>query len=165
MAEAINTFSDMDDYEYFEGISFQTDQPEHLTTVLQFTQKKGVKGAHTINSFNQAVKDYNLRIVSNTEHPTVRGVYEIVYEIPLKNKKLEYTDDYKIVKEPKTVYDSSIISDTKILEWGQQAADKGIDNAIASGKREFTETANKIDFRVYIDPKTKTVTNFFPVFR
>ena len=88
-----------------------------------------------------------------------------MYEIPLKNKKLEYTGDYKVIKEPKTVYDPSIISNDKILEWGQQAADKGIDNAIANGKREFTETANGIDFRVYIDPKTKAITNFFPVFR
>lgn len=104
----------MDDYEYSGGINFQTDQPEHLTTVLKFTQKKGVKGAHTTDSFNQAVKDYNLKIVSKTEHPTVTGVYEIVYETPLKNKKSEYTDDYKIVKEPKTVYDPSIISDNQI---------------------------------------------------
>ena len=91
----------MNDYEYSEGINFKTDQSKHLTTVLEFTQKKGVKGAHTTESFYQAVKDYNLRIVSKTEHPTVNGVYEIVYEIPLKNKQQEYTGDYKIMKEPK----------------------------------------------------------------
>ena len=63
------------------------------------------------------------------------------------------------------MYDPSIISNDKIIEWGQQAADKGIDNAIANEQREFTETDNGIDFRVYIDPKTKTVTNFFPIFK
>ena len=154
----------MDDYEYSGGINFQVDQPKHLTTVLNFTQKKGIKGAHTKDSFEQAVADYNLRIVNKTEHSTVKGVYEIVYEIPLKNKKLEYTGDYKIIKEPKTIYDPVIISNDKILQLGQQAADKGIDNAIANGKREFTETANGINFRVYIKPKTKTIINFFPVF-
>ena len=65
----------------------------------------------------------------------------------------------------KTVYDPSIISDDKILEWGQQAVAQGIENAIANGKREFTEKVNGVSFRVYIDEKTKQVTNFFPVFR
>ena len=71
---------------------------------------------------------------------------------------------YKSPTKPlvKTVYDPNIISDAKILEWGQQAAAKGLDQAIANGKREFSETVNGIKFRVYIDDNTKEVKNFFP---
>ena len=159
--DELKTIPNQDEYEYSEGINFKTDQPEHLTAIDKFTQKNGVGGAHTIESFNQAVKDYNLRIVSKTEHPTVKGIYQIEYEIPLKNKKLEYTGDYKSV-EPKTVYDPNIISDEKILEWGQQAANNGLENAIINNRSAFNSTVNGVEFRVYVDLKTKTIRNFHP---
>ena len=155
--------SNTNDYQYSEGINFKLDLPKHLTTVDDFTQKKGVTGAHTSYSFNRAVKEYNLRITSKVEHPTVKGVYEIRYEIPLKNKQLEYTGDYKEIKEPKTVYDPSIIPDDKIMEWGQQAADQGLDRAIANNDRRIEVTVNDLTFRVYVDLNTKTVINFFPI--
>ena len=155
--------SNTNDYQYSEGINFKLDLPKHLTTVDDFTQKKGVARAHTSYSFERAVKEYNLRITSKVEHPTVKGVYEIRYEIPLKNKQLEYTGDYKEIKEPKTVYDPSIIPDDKIMEWGQQAADRGLDRAIANNDRRIEVTVNDLTFRVYVDLNTKTVINFFPI--
>lgn len=155
--------SNTNDYQYSEGINFQLDLPKHLTTVDDFTQKKGVTGAHTLGSFDRAVKEYNLRITSKVEHSTVKGVYEIRYEIPLKNKQLEYTGDYKEIKEPKTVYDPSIIANDKIMEWGQQAADRGLDRAIANNDRRIEVTVNNLTFRVYVDLNTKTIINFFPI--
>ena len=155
--------SNTNDYQYSEGINFKLDLPEHLTTVDDFTQKKGVTRAHTLGSFDRAVKEYYLRITSKVEHPTVKGVYEIRYEIPLKNKQLEYTGDYKEIKEPKTVYDPSIISDDKIIEWGQQAADRGLNRAIANNDRRIEVTVKELTFRVYIDLNTKTVINFLTI--
>ena len=149
---------------YPEGINFDTNQPNHLANLIGFKQQKGIKGAHNLNAFNQAVAQYNLKIVRKDKHPTIHGIYEIEYQVPKKNKLGQYTGDYRTPTKPlvKTVYDPNIISDAKILEWGQQAAAKGIDQAIANGKREFSETVNGIKFRVYIDDNTKEVKNFFP---
>ena len=51
----------------------------------------------------------------------------------------------------------------KIIEWGQQAADRGLDRAIANNDRRIEVTVNELTFRVYIDLNTKTVINFFPI--
>ena len=155
---------DLDNYEYSEGINFQTDQPDHLTTVLNFTQKKGVKGAHTTEAFERAAQQYNLNIVRKDPHPTVDGIYEIEYQVPKVNQQGEYIGGYKTPKNPliKTVYDPNVISHNKILEWGQQAANQGIDEAIAKGRSNFATTVNGIRFRVFIDLDTKEVTNFYP---
>ena len=70
-----------------------------------------------------------------------------------------------MIKEPKTVYDPNIISSDKILEWGQQAADKGLNDAIAANNTEqFTQEAGGITFRAYVDLDTKEVTNVHPDF-
>ena len=61
----------------------------------------------------------------------------------------------------KTVYDPSIISDSELVRLGQIAAAKGYQKAVASNRKQFTESAGGIDFRVYLD-KNGTVTNFHP---
>ena len=150
--------------EYPEGISYRQDLPKHLQTFDVFTQKNGVGGAHNLDAFNQAVAEKSIRIISKTEHPTVKGIYQIEYEVPKFDKQLRPTGDYKTIKKPKTVYDPAIHSDDKILQLGQEAAAKGLDDAIADRKKQFTQKAGGITFRVYVNLDTKVVTNVHPDF-
>ena len=144
-----------------DGISFNIDQPAHLSAVEKYTQQKGITGGHNADAFYSAANQNGVKIVS--ENPTgIPGVTEIKYQIPAKDRAGNITG-YKDKPLTKTIYDPKIVSDQKILELGQQAAANGYKSAIASGAREYTNSAGGISFRVYLDPKTGTVTNFFPV--
>ncbi len=50
-----------------------------------------------------------------------------------------------------------------MLDLGQQAVSNGYKNAVSQGLREYESTAGGVKFQVYLDQKTGTVTNFFPV--
>ena len=149
---------------YPEGINFDTNQPNHLANLDGFKQQKGVAGAHNLDAFNQAVNQYKLKIVRKDKHPTIEGIYEIEYQVPKKNKQGQYTGDYRTPKNPliKTVYDPKVISDVKILEWGQQAAAQGYKNAITQQLGIYDETVNGLDFRIYLDLNTGKIRNVHP---
>ncbi|WP_318714313.1 CdiA family toxin C-terminal domain-containing protein [Treponema sp.] len=71
---------------------------------------------------------------------------------------------YKKIKAHKTVYDSSIISDEQMLQWGKEAMQNGIDNGNIRDGRYISGTAsNGLRFEGYIDSATNTITNFHPV--
>ena len=152
------------DIKYPEGISYRQDLPKHLKTFDVFTQKNGVGGSHNLDAFNQAVAEKGIRITSKTEHPTIKGIYQIEYEIPILDKQRNPTGIYKKIKNPKTVYDPVIHSDEKILQLSIKAAAIGLDNAISKGLRQFTQKVDDITFRVYLDLQSKTVTNVHPDF-
>ena len=141
---------------YPEGIHLDTNLENHIINIDGFTQQKGVKGAHNLDIFNQAVSQYKLKIVRKDKHPTIEGIYEIEYQVPKKNKLQEYTGDYRTPKKPlvKTVYDPDIISNDKILEWGQQAAAQGYENAMSRQLSGYNETVNGLEFRIYLDLDT-----------
>ena len=149
---------------YPEGISYRQDLPKHLQTFDTFTQKNGIGGAHNLDAFNQAVAEKSIRITSKIEHPTIKGIYQIKYEVPKLDKQLNPTGNYKRIKQPKTVYDPAIHSNEKILQLGQEAAAKGLDDAIAKNEDQFTEIAGGIRFRVYVDLDTKIIRNVHPDF-
>ena len=70
---------------------------------------------------------------------------------------------YKKIKAPKTVYDSSIISDEQMLQWGKEAMQNSV--SVGSNIRSITETAkNGMRFQGYIDTTTGEITNFHPIF-
>ncbi|WP_442956320.1 VENN motif pre-toxin domain-containing protein [Pantoea sp. USHLN298] len=95
---------------YPSGINFRIDQPKHLATVDGFTQKNGISGGHNSNAFYDAAKEYNVKIVSET--PTgVKGITEVKYLIPTKDRAGHLTGNYKAVTETKTIYDPKIFSD------------------------------------------------------
>lgn len=149
---------------YPDGISFKVNQLAHLSAVKKNTQQKGITGGHNADAFYSAANQNGVKIVSET--PTgIPGVTEIKYQIPAKDRAGNITG-YKDKPLTKTIYDPKIVSDQKILGLGQQAAANGCKSAMASGAREYTKYTNSaggISFRVYLDPKTGTVTNFFPV--
>ncbi|WP_413502722.1 hemagglutinin repeat-containing protein [Serratia proteamaculans] len=144
-----------------EGISFRIDQPKHLATVDGFTQKSGISGGHNADAFYSAAKQYNVKIVSETPTRTP-GITEVKYQIPTKDRAGNLTGVYKAIPETKTIYDPKIFSDQKMLELGQQAATNGYKQAIARGERAYDASAGGVTFRVYIDQKTGTVSNFHP---
>ncbi|MEQ4653856.1 CdiA family toxin C-terminal domain-containing protein [Providencia rettgeri] len=134
----------------------------HLSKADGFSQRRGISGGHNSDSFYRAASDNGVKILSET--PTgINGITHITYQIPTKDRTGKFDGNYKQDVFEKTVYDPKIFSDTKILELGQRAAANGYSNAVASGKREYTATAGGVKFQVYLDPKTGTVTNFFPV--
>lgn len=70
---------------------------------------------------------------------------------------------YKKVKAPKTVYDPSIISDEKMIQWGKEAMKNAA--PIGNNVRSITGTAeNGMRFQGYINAETGEITNFHPIF-
>ncbi|MCA6222764.1 CdiA family toxin C-terminal domain-containing protein [Photorhabdus sp. UCH-936] len=143
-----------------EGISFQINQPRHLATVDGFSQKSGISGAHNADAFNAAIKQYNVKIVSET--PTgVNGMTNIRYQVPAFDRAGNVIG-YKSEVKTKTVYDPKVFTDQKILDLGQQAATKGYKDAMSSSKGIADATVNGVTFRIYVDKITGEVRNFHP---
>ncbi|MDU6442244.1 MAG: VENN motif pre-toxin domain-containing protein, partial [Pantoea sp.] len=146
---------------YPSGINFRIDQPKHLATVDGFTQKNGISGGHNANAFYDAAKEYNVKIVSETPTGT-KGITEVKYLIPTKDRAGKLTGDYKATPETKTIYDPKIFTDQKILELGQQAAAKGFNDAMASKSGQTNVSVDGVNFRIYVDKTTGRVRNFHP---
>lgn len=105
-----------------------------------------------------------MKILSETPTGTP-GITKIKYQIPTKDSAGNFTGNYKgNGSKPfeKTIYDPKIFTDQKMLELGQQAASNGYKQAKTWGERAYNATAGGVTFRVYIDQKTGTVTNFHP---
>lgn len=92
----------------------------------------------------------------------VKGINEIEYLVPTKDRAGNLTGGYKPNPEKKTIYDPKIFTDKKMLDLGQQAAIVGYKDAIAKGQQAYDATAGGVKFRVYLDKKTGRVTNFHP---
>lgn len=149
--------------QYPSGISFKIDQPEHLSQLANYTQKKGITGAHNADAFYDAAKQNNVKIVSETPTGT-KGIIQIEYQIPAKDREGNIIGLKNNGAEPfkKTIYDPAIFTDEKMLQLGQDAAARGYKDAIAKGQQSYDATAGGVTFRVYIDKNTGLVNNFHP---
>jgi hypothetical protein len=152
---------DVPNNKFPDGIAFNSNTKTHISTVDGFSQKKGVLGGHNLDSFNQVATDKNLKIVSSTGHPTVKGLTQIEYQIPSFDRAGNVAG-YKNKVFRKTVYDPKVISDNQVIDLGQQAAAKGYQGATSQGLSQFTSEAGGIDFRVYI--RNDIIDNFHPEF-
>ncbi|MDO7902970.1 CdiA family toxin C-terminal domain-containing protein [Pseudomonas sp. K1(2024)] len=139
-------------------MSFNPNIKSHLSSYDVLTQRKGISGTHNIDVFSQAATQNGAKIVSQTPG-AVNGISEIKYQIPAYDRAGNVTG-YKSEVFTKTVYDSKVFTDSKILDLGQQAAASGYNSAISQGLREYTAAAGGVKFRVYLDDKV--VKNFFP---
>ena len=120
---------------YPDGMSIRIDQPKHLATVDGFTQKSGISGGHNADAFYDAVKKYGVKIVS--EKPTnVKGISEVEYLVPTKDRMGNLDGKYKPSPEKKTIYDPKIYTDKVMLDLGQEAAVKGYREALLN-KSDF----------------------------
>lgn len=129
---------------------------------------KGVVGGHNFDEFKKTLSEagYDISdcIINITEHPSIKGIYEVEYRIPAKRYgstgNLEIIpNQYKTVKYPKTVYDPSIISNEKMIQWGKEA----MDSSVVNGRNIFGYASNGLRFEGYIDETTGIITNFYPV--
>ena len=66
---------------------------------------------------------------------------------------------FKNIKDPKTIYDPTVISNRQMLDWGWEA----MDNGVVSGRIIEGSASNGLKFRGYIGDDG-SVTNFFPIF-
>ncbi|MFI8623182.1 CdiA family toxin C-terminal domain-containing protein [Bacillus altitudinis] len=69
--------------------------------------------------------------------------------------------ELKKVRTPKTVYDPRLISDKKMLQWGEEA----MKNGKIEGRKITGTSKNGLKFEGYIDEATGEITNFFPTLR
>ncbi|WP_010052476.1 T7SS effector LXG polymorphic toxin [Carnobacterium maltaromaticum] len=148
------------------NFKFSANAQNHLKDVEIVSTKKGVVGGHNMTEFNNALKnqgvDINDLIISKKQHPTIDGIYEVEYRIPRKDIAGNIAEpvSYKNIKQPKTIYDSSIISDEKMYLWGQEAMKNGtIDGRLVEGT-----ASNGLKFRGYLNDVGE-ITNFFPIIK
>ena len=119
----------------------------------------GIKGAHNRDAFLAELNRRGGRVESET--PTAAGISQITYEVPRVDRTGKITH-YKVIDDPKTVYDPKVFSDREMLEMAQKAAAQGYTKNRMAGKREYTEVVNGIEFRSYMDKTTGVITNVHP---
>lgn len=139
---------------------------DHMINAQGIVRKgnKGVVGGHNLESFEKILTDqgWNLDdvIVSRTPHPTVTGVYEIEYRLPALDRELKVVPgQYKNIPQPKTVYDSNLISNEQMIVWGKEAMENGVIN----GRLVIGYSSNGLRFTGYLDD-SGNITNFHPSF-
>ncbi|AZK48563.1 CdiA family toxin C-terminal domain-containing protein [Paenibacillus lentus] len=139
---------------------------DHMINAQGIVRKgnKGVVGGHNLENFEKILTDqgWNLDdvIVSRTSHPTVTGVYEIEYRLPALDRELKVVPgQYKNIPQPKTVYDSNLISNEQMIVWGKEAMENGVIN----GRLVTGYSSNGLRFTGYLDD-SGNITNFHPSF-
>lgn len=115
----------------------------------------------------------SVNIISKTPHPTVKGIYKVEYKMPVLDVRLNPTGAWRLKSKTdpfvKTVYDSSIISDKQMAQWGREAfADAmqktPVQSRVKNIKWEGT-ASNGLRFEGYADTKgSDAVRTFYPVF-
>ncbi|MCC8354523.1 T7SS effector LXG polymorphic toxin [Bacillus sp. AF23] len=144
--------------------NFAGNAKNHLINVENVNTKKGIVGGHNLDEFNKALKSQGFNpddlIVSKKRHQSIEGIYEVEYKIPRKDMagKIAEPVSYKNIKQPKTVYDPSKISNDKIYQWGQEA----MQNGKVNGRLVEGTAANGLKFRGYLN-EAGEITNFFPI--
>ncbi|GFH41464.1 hypothetical protein Hs30E_00150 [Lactococcus hodotermopsidis] len=138
----------------------------HLKNVEGFTQQKGIVGGHNSSNFYEKLDEVGGRVVSEKTNPAISGVKEIQYEIPKKgiDGQPRVPTEYKSIREPKTVYDTNIISDEQIYQWGQEAMKNGKITVKPNGDQIIEGYANNgLKFKGFI--REDKITNFYPELR
>ncbi|ABR34787.1 CdiA family toxin C-terminal domain-containing protein [Clostridium beijerinckii] len=125
--------------------------------------KKGVTGTHNEFEFYNKLESTgkNIDKMISTENivydKDFQGLKTIEYKIPKGDGKNGFLDEYKIIKEPKTVYNPTIYSDEQMYQWGLEAMENGyLDGYLICG-----EASNGMKFMGYF--RNGEVTNFHPV--
>ncbi|GHU36691.1 hypothetical protein FACS1894192_03840 [Bacilli bacterium] len=132
----------------------------HLKNV-EGVGRNGISGGHNSEAFLGSLDEIGGKVVSETPHSNIPGIKDIAYEIPKKgiDGQPRVPAEYKIIDQPKTVYDPNIISDKQMYEWGQEAMKNGkiVDNKI------YGTASNGLKFEGFY--RNGEITNFFPVLK
>ncbi|MGC6770061.1 EndoU domain-containing protein, partial [Enterococcus sp. LJL51] len=140
----------------------------HLKNAEKITGKT-VSGGHNLKKFETALLSLDSTIglddciLRKTPHPTISGVYEIEYQLPMQvsGGALAQPIKYKKVQYPKTVYDPNMINDAQMIAWGKEAMQNGIFNQNTG--EIIGHASNGLKFKGYI--KEGAVTNFYPILK
>ncbi|WP_229716781.1 CdiA family toxin C-terminal domain-containing protein [Paenibacillus aceti] len=150
------------------NLIFKSDYDDHLINVKKFDRdpSKGITGGHNMgefyNYFRNVLKLDDVDFINKvTPHPTIDGIIQINYKIPKLDNKGNLTGEYKYFKNPKTVYDSSKISEATIIEWGKAAMQQGIDSGSIVGRKITGIAPNGLKFEGYMDANG-IITKFYP---
>ncbi|TCT18677.1 EndoU nuclease-like protein, partial [Bibersteinia trehalosi] len=134
----------------------------HLSNEHGF-DRKGIKGGHNLDKFVSSLYSNEINGKIRDIIPTpYNGIYDIYYQIPAFDGKGNNIG-FKNIKEPKTVYDSSIYNDNSMYNLAKDAvATSYRDHIDRQGFKNYSVTYDGIRFRVYIDPNTGEVRNVHP---
>ncbi|WP_317635138.1 CdiA family toxin C-terminal domain-containing protein [Xylocopilactobacillus apicola] len=152
------------------NLRFESSAKNHLKNVEGFDKKRGFKGGHNLDDFMEGLRGLGTEpenlIISKTPHPKVKGIYEIWYQVPLKDKagNISYPLKYRKIKFPKTIYDPKIISDQEMYEWGEKALKNGyhkVEGESVVGKLDDLDFVGFLNQNQKINRKVK---NFYPTF-
>jgi hypothetical protein len=140
---------------------FSGDYDTHITVRdFDVPRKRGIGGAHNSEEFFKYSNEFH--VVESIPHPTVEGVQKIRYQMAALDRAGNPTGDFKAKVFEKTVYDPKVISDSKMLQWGREAAAQA--QTAGPLNREWVGvSANGIQYRGYLD-ETGAVRSFFPDF-
>lgn len=120
-------------------VIFELDLEKHIKfRDMNVPRKRGIGGAHNLEEFMKYSDEF--KIVNITEHPTIPGVKHIEYQMTTLDKFGKPTGGYNSKIFEKTVYDPSIISDSKMAQLGREAAEQA--NKAGTLTREWSGIAN-----------------------
>lgn len=148
---------------------FSSKSIEHLEVIDGFNKKHGgIKGAHTLDSFNKFSEDVRpVQIVSKEKISD--GVYEIRYKVAKMengNAVLNADGTYDFINKEyvKTVVDTAELSKEKIVSMAKEAFNSR-DVYITPGNQIYINgiSKNGVKFEGWINPITKELDSFYPV--
>ena len=92
-----------------------------------------------------------------TPHPTLTGIYQYIYRVPKRTRDGKPIEgQFHDGVRRKTVYDSDIISDSRIAELSELAAQRA---QFEKGKRQADVEVDSYRFRVYLDQRDGSILN------
>ena len=144
----------------YRGMPVNKGIKQHMEKFDGFSQKHGVKGAHSRSEFMRVVDEKRLRVISETPGD-VKGITQVFYEGDALDRRLNVVG-VKEFRAPKTLYDDLQHSTNRVYLNGLRAALLKYREAVAEGATGYNSSYNGMAFRVYLDKDTKAVSNFHP---
>ena len=129
------------------------------------SRTRSISGAHQHNAFLQSIRDTGSRILGQPRtDPRYPGLIEYRYQIPALDAANNPTGKFKSPAPPKTTYDPTIISDSRMAEMSTKAASQA--QRIFHNNPSIREATVSVDgylFRATKDSVTGSVNNAFPI--
>ncbi|MCI8668629.1 MAG: hypothetical protein HFI34_03735 [Lachnospiraceae bacterium] len=142
---------------------------KHLEEIDGFDKKHGgIKGAHTMDSFNKFSKEVRpVQIVNKTK--ISNGIYEIKYKVAKIDRgnpviNADGTYDFVNAEYVKTVIDTSELDIDKIVSMAKEAFDSR-EVYETPGKQKYINGISKdaVKFEGWINTLTNELDSFYPV--
>ncbi|MFF7106762.1 type IV secretion protein Rhs, partial [Pseudomonas sichuanensis] len=144
----------------YRGMPVNKGIKQHMERFDGFSQKHGVKGAHSRSEFMRVVDERRLHIISEAPGD-VDGITQVFYGRDLLGRDGTVIGVKKF-QNPKTVYDEVKHPTDSLYLSGLRAALSKYDEKVKQGKRSYSAYHGGIRFTIYMDENTKVITNFHP---